>query len=389
MIDTSGKSTYLLGGAPLSTASITAPTSSELTWERSVQKNAGVDMSFLKGRLEFMAEGYIRDTKDMLSAGMPLPQTYGFSTAPKENNADLRTSGYEISISWKDSFRVAGKPFNYSVGLNFSDYTSHITRFNNPEKLFAKSYWEGQKYGDIWGYHIDGIFASDEEAAAYTVDQSIVNDLMTGGLMAGDLKFADLDGSGKINKGNEKVGDSGDWIVIGNKQPRYNYGINLGASWNGFDISAFFQGIGHIDWYPAADARSFWGPFARPYQTFIPKNFHNTYWTEEHTDAYFPRPRGYVAMNTNRELGISNDRYLQNIGYLRLKNLTIGYSLPAKLLQKISVSQLRLYFTGENLFYYAPGLHSDYIDPEMAMTNGNLRIYPWQKTLMFGIDITI
>ena len=94
-------------------------------------------------------------------------------------------------------------------------------------------------------------------------------------------------------------------------------------------------------------------------------------------------------MNTNRELGIANDRYLQNIGYLRLKNLTIGYSLPAKLLQKISVSKLRLYFTGENLFYYAPGLHSDYIDPEMAMTDGNLRIYPWQKTLMFGIDITI
>ncbi len=205
--------------------------------------------------------------------------------------------------------------------------------------------------------------------------------------MAGDLKFADLDGDGKINKGSEKVGDSGDWKVIGNKQPRYNYGINLGASWNGFDLSAFFQGIGHIDWYPAADARSFWGPFARPYQTFIPKNFHNTYWTEEHPDAYFPRPRGYVAMNTNRELGVTNDRYLQNIGYLRLKNLTIGYSLPAKLLQKISVSKLRLYFTGENLFYYAPGLHSDYIDPEMAMTAGNLRIYPWQKTFMFGIDI--
>ncbi|SKC49157.1 TonB-linked outer membrane protein, SusC/RagA family [Bacteroidales bacterium WCE2008] len=389
VIDTSGKSSYLLGGAQLSTASISAPTSSKLTWERSVQKNVGVDMSLLKGRLEFLAEGYIRDTKDMLSAGVPLPATYGYSTAPKENNADLSTSGYEIAITWKDSFRVDGKPFNYSVGLNFSDYTSRITRFNNPEKLFAKKYWEGQKYGDIWGYHIDGIFASDEEAAAYPVDQSIVNDLMTGGLMAGDLKFADLDGDKKINKGSEKVGDSGDWRVIGNKQPRYNYGINLGASWNGFDFSAFFQGIGHIDWYPAPDARSFWGPFARPYQTFIPKNFHNTYWTEEHTDAYFPRPRGYVAMNTNRELGIANDRYLQNIGYLRLKNLTIGYSLPAKLLQKISVSKLRLYFTGENLFYYAPGLHSDYIDPEMAMTDGNLRIYPWQKTLMFGIDITI
>lgn len=94
-------------------------------------------------------------------------------------------------------------------------------------------------------------------------------------------------------------------------------------------------------------------------------------------------------MATNRSLGAVNDRYMQNIGYLRLKNLTVGYSLPDKLLRKVAISKLRIYFSGENLFYFAPGLHSDYIDPEMAATNGNLRIYPWQKTFMFGIDVTL
>ena len=389
-VSTDGKSSYLLGGANLPQASLSAPVSSGLTWERSIQSNLGLDMAFLGNRLEFSAEGYIRDTKDMLTAGEALPAVYGASS-PKENVADLRTMGYEFTLGWRDSFKLGAKPFNYGASVVFSDYVSHITRFNNPDKLFAKTYWVGQKYGDIWGYHVDGLFATDEEAKSYTVDQSKVNDaqIFPQGLFAGDMKFADLDGDGAINKGAEKVGDSGDWQVIGNSQPRYNYGVNLNASWSGFDFSVFFQGIGHMDWYPAADARSFWFLYARPYQTFIPRNFLNDCWSEENPDAYYPRPRGYVAMNANRPLGVANDRYLQNIGYLRLKNLVFGYTLPEKLTKKVSIAKLRFYFTGENLFYFAPGLHGDFVDPEMAMTGGNLRLYPWQKSFIFGLDITL
>ena len=401
-ISTASQSTYLLGGPKPALATITAPVSSGLTWERSIQTNVGLDMTFLQGRLDFTAEGYIRDTKDMLTAGEVLPATYGYSSAPKENVADLRTYGWELSLNWKDSFSLAGKPFNYNFGFLLSDYTSYITRFNNPDKLFVKNYWEGMRYGDIWGYHIDGLFASDEEAAAYGVDQSKVNGIInastgninpvTGapGVRAGDLKFADLDGNGAIDKGQEKVGDSGDLRVIGNSQPRYNFGINLGASWMGMDVSAFFQGIGSMDWYPQYEVRQFWSLYARPFATFIPRDFQNMYWTEENPDAYFPRPRGYVAgVGTGRELTETNDRYLQNIGYLRLKNLTVGYTLPQNWTRKAGIERLRFYFTGENLFYWAPGLHCDYIDPEMAQTNGNLRIYPWQKTIMFGVDVTL
>ena len=389
-ISTGGQSSYLLGGSTLPQATISAPVSSGLTWERSIQSNLGLDMAFFGNRLEVSAEAYIRDTKDMLTAGESLPAVYGAS-APKENVADLRTKGYEFTIGWRDTFKLGGKPFNYGVSVVFSDYVSHITRFNNPDKLFAKSYWVGQKYGDIWGYHVDGLFATDEEAKSYSVDQSKVNDaqIFPDGLFAGDMKFADLDGDGAINKGAEKVGDSGDWQIIGNSQPRYNYGINLTGNWNGFDLAVFFQGIGHMDWYPGADARAFWGPYARPYMTFIPKDFLNDCWSEENPNAYYPRPRGYIAMNANRPLGVVNDRYLQNIGYLRLKNLTFGYTLPQKITRKASIDKLRIYFSGENLFYLAPGLHGKYVDPEMAMTGGNLRLYPWQKSFVFGIDITL
>ncbi|MBR6305237.1 MAG: TonB-dependent receptor [Bacteroidales bacterium] len=395
-VTTSGKSSYLLGGANLAQATLSAPVSSGLTWERSIQSNFGVDMAFLQNRLEFSAEAYIRDTKDMLTAGEPLPAVYGAST-PQENTADLRTNGYEFSLGWRDSSKLLGKPLNYGFSVVFSDYVSHITRFNNPDKLFAKTYYEGMTYGEIWGYHVDGLFATDEEAAAYTVDQSLVNDAQIfprtatspNGLYAGEMKFADLDGDGAINKGAERVGDSGDWQIIGNSQPRYNYGINMNASWNGFDFAIFVQGIGKMDWYPAPGFRSFWFLYDRPYQTFIPKDFLDDCWSPENPNAYYPRPHGYVSMNASRPLGVVNDRYLQNIGYLRLKNLTFGYTLPEKVAQKVFVQKLRVFFTGENLFYLAPGLHGKYVDPEMAQTGGTGRLYPWQKNFTIGVDITL
>ena len=400
-VTTSGKSTYLLGGANLPQATLSAPVSSGLTWERSVQSNLGLDLAFLQNRVEFSIEGYIRDTKDMLTAVEALPAVFGAST-PKENVADLRTSGYEISLGWRDSFKVGGREFHYGANVVFSDYVSYITKYNNPDKLFAKTYWVGQKYGDIWGYHVDGLFATDAEAAAYAVDQSKVNDTQIfptsatspNGLYAGDMRFADLDGDGAINKGAERVGNSGDWQIIGNSKPRYQYGINLNASWGGFDMAVFFQGIGKMDWYPAANNTAFWGPYARTYSTFIPKDFLADCWhvdekTGKVVEAYYPRPRGYAAMNANRPLGVANDRYLQNIAYLRLKNLTVGYTLPEKLVKKLSIEKMRVYFTGENLFYWAPGLHGDYVDPEMAMTGGEMKLYPWQKSFNIGIDITL
>jgi type I restriction enzyme R subunit len=195
----------------------------------------------------------------------------------------------------------------------------------------------------------------------------------------------------------EKVGvvmtqgnnDPEEWReIIGNSQPRFHYGTTLSMSWAGIDFSIFFQGIGRRHWYPKANTIAFWGPYARPYASWIPKDFHEMYWSEENPDAYFPRPRGYVALSgTNRELTAVNDRYMQNIRYCRLKNLTIGYTLPKKWTRKVLIENLRVYFTGENLATWSP-IHSDYIDPEMAAMNDEMRTYPWQKTYMFGVDVT-
>lgn len=384
---------YLFGGDKSSIATFGNPVASNLTWETVNQMNLGLDLAFLDNKITFSGEGYIRDTKNMLTTGKALPATYGAS-APKTNNADLRTLGYELSLTYRNRFNLLGKPFEYNVTATFNDFVGYITKFDNPTKSLS-TYYEGMRYGEIWGYVTDGFFKSDAEAASYQVDQSPVCTIIYGstggelGLRAGDLKYVDLDGDKVIGQGANTVDKPGDRKVIGNSQPRYQYGLTLGFNWAGVDFSMFFQGVGRQDWYPSVDARYFWGPYARPFSSWIQRDFLEKCWSEENPNAYFPRPRAYVAgVGANRELTTPNDRYLQNLGYCRLKNLTVGYTLPQKFTQKASIESVRFYFSAENLAYIAPGFHCDYMDPEAAAKTGSKdHIYPWQKTFMFGVDI--
>ena len=243
-------------------AAISSPNSSELTWETTQQYNVGLDASLFNSRLDFTAEAYIRDTKNMLVQGNALPSVYG-ADAPKENSADLRTRGYEISVGWRDSFKLAGKPFNYSVRASLSDYDSHITRYaNNPDKRL-NDYYVGQRIGDVWGFVVDGLFKTDEEAKDYQANVCdaltyIGTNRMQGGFLAGDLRYVDLDndhsGEGGINKitlGKNTADDPGDRKILGNSLPSMQYGFTLAFDWMGFDVSAFFQGTGTHYWYPA------------------------------------------------------------------------------------------------------------------------------------------
>jgi TonB-linked SusC/RagA family outer membrane protein len=374
-------------------SSLSNPVSSGLTWETTQQSNIGLDMTMFNNRLEFTAEAYIRDTKNMLTDGDALPGVFG-ADPPKANSADLRTKGYELSLSWRDQFNLAGHPFGYSVRATMSDFRSHITKFDNPTYTFGKSYYEGMRLGDIWGFVVDGLFATDEEAKQYTsevLDCSYINGRMTGGFLAGDLRFVDLDGDKVLGIGSNTVDKPGDRKILGNSLPSLQYGLTFAFDWLGFDVSAFFQGTGNHYWYPHGFNMNFWGCYSYSYVSFLQRDFIQRCWSEENPDAYFPRPRSYSA--TGGELSKVNSRYLQNVRYLRFKNLTVGYTLPKKWLDKVKVDKVRIYFTGENLHYWSPlKKNCLYVDPESAFSRSsdvdNHMSYTWQKTMMFGIDIT-
>ena len=384
------------GSSTASYTSLSAPNAGDLTWETSQQYNLGIDAGLFKDRLTFTAEAYIRDTKDMLTDGVALPSVYGASE-PDMNAADLRTKGYELAIGWRDQISLFGKPFGYNVGATLSDFKTVITKYDNKEYTFAKDYYEGMVLGEIWGFEIDGLFQSDAEAQAYAkeVDLGYINKRLYGGWLAGDPKYVDLDKNGIISVGSNTVKNPGDRRILGNSIASLQYGITAGFDYLGIDFSIFLQGTGNHYWYPNDESMAFWGPYSRPYCTYLPYDFLDNVWSEQNPDAYFPRPRAYAAFTSGAPLANVNNRYLQNLRYLRLKNLSVGYTVPKT--EKIGIEKLRIYFSGENLAYWSPfKKHSRYIDPEAAFdrtsggstTRYNNAFYPWQKTFMFGIDIT-
>ena len=373
---------YIFDNTQATYASLGDPTSGSLTWETIVTQNVGLDVGLFNNRLSLALDVYRRTTKDMLAAARALPAVYGYN-APYENNGELRTNGFELVVGWNDKFNLAGKPFYYGVNLTLADSKTKITKFKGNESKVLGQDYEGMEWGEIWGFRIKGIYQSDQEAIDRGVDQSFLGSRFTD--KAGDLIFDDVDDSKKIDIGKGTLDNHGDLVRIGNSTPRYHYGITVNMAWMGFDFSMFWQGIGKQNIYPGGNNMMFWGPYARPYSSFIPKDFPAKVWSTNNRGAYFPRPVADLA----RELAMSkpNDRYLQDLAYCRLKNLTFGYTLPKSLTKKAYLEKVRVYFSGENIFITSK-LKSDYLDPEQMTYDSNGRVYPFSKTFSFGLDVS-
>lgn len=382
------------GNARANYANVSNPISSNLTWETITTYDLGWDLAFLNNRLSVTADYYVRNTKNMLTPSLTLPLVFGAPT-PRANAADLRTKGWELYLNWKDNFDVKSRPFNYNLGFTLGDYISTITKFNNPDKLIS-DYYEGMRLGEIWGYKVKGLFKTDADAAAY---QAKINDIAVNNrvyiskkeneLSAGDVEFIDLNGDNIINAGSGTVGNPGDKRIIGNQLPRYSYSMRGGFDWNGFDFSILFQGVGMQDWYPTQNAYDFWGPYSFPSLSFIHTDFLSNSWSPENPNAYFPKPRGYETYSSG-SLGVINDRYLQNASYLRLKNLTLGYTYN----MSKAIQSIRLYVAGENLHYWSKlKKYSKTVDPEMANStdtynSGSGVGYNFSKLYSVGLNIT-
>ncbi len=364
-----------------------------LTWETSTTQNIGVDLTMLKNKLNFTADAYVRKTTDMFTKGITLPAVFG-AESPKGNYADLKTTGWEASLAWKDTFKGETSPFSYNVRLVLSDYKAVILKYNNPE-MRLNDYYVGQQIGEIWGYETAGFFVSEDDIAN-SPKQTIFRSTSTGAWAPGDIKFTDLNNDGVINNGDNTLTSPGDRKIIGNNEPRYRFGVNLGADWKNFFFSAFFQGVGKQNWYPSAEANTFWGQYNRPYGDPLQYQLGNI-WSEDNPNAYFPRYRSRLASNSQGTLTAVQTKYLQNTAYIRLKNFQFGYNLPKDWLSRAKIQSARIYVSGENLWSYSPfyKLTRD-IDVEstgksdLVLTSGNsgdAYNYPIMKSYAVGLSI--
>jgi len=342
----------LLNGQKPSYTSVPKVIPNNLTWETARTANFGVDFSSLNGKLTFTGDIYQRKTLNMYTLSVELPDIFG-AASPKGNYADMTTKGFELSIAYKDRFDLNSSPFNWSVKATLADYRSTIDRYENKAGLLQNDryqqdrYYEGQRLGEIWGYVTQGLFQNQAEIDRAPA-QNVIKSSSSGKIYPGDVRFADLNGDGVIDYGSNTIYDHGDKTIIGNYEPRYIYGFNINMDWKNIYFSTFFQGVGRQHWYPSNES-IFWGQYNRPYNN-LPEWHLNNYWTEDNPNAYLPRYAGYnESLKTTPQT-----RYLQNIAYIRMKNIQIGYNFPAAVTSKLKISSLRAGISGENLWTWSP-----------------------------------
>ena len=398
--------------------------SSSLTWERIKTTDIGVDLSFLNDDLSLTFDWYQRTTNDMLAPGKAIPDVAGAS-APFTNAGSLRTRGWELSLSYR---KQINKDLNVYGTFNIGDSKSKVTKWNNDSKLIghtggivsasnARMYaYEGETWGDIWGFETDRYFTEDDfngkDANGKWIYKEGVADqtgIQTDNFVfgPGDIKYKDLDGNKVIDGGKGTADDHGDLKVIGNTMPRYEYSFHLGGSWKGIDLDLFFQGVGKRDMWTQS---SFVFPLMRDadkalyanqtsYNVYDPANGIINISQSNRYPCLYSGNEGSGNVTGLASIGGEHNyypqtKYLVNMAYLRLKNVTIGYTLPASITKKVYMEKVRFYGSVNNLCLLYNGAKDYPVDPEMNAGQGSLslgtwgRTFPITRTWSVGVQVT-
>ena len=357
----------------------------ELTWETSEQMNIGLDARFLGGKLGLTFDWYSKKTKDLL-VQVPVDATFGFSTMWK-NAGTVENKGIEVALNWQDNI---GKDFNYHIGYNIAWNKNEVTKINSNQKYnnggndllsqgtgYMARFEEGHPIGYFWGYKTEGVMQNAADVQAYLQKNcggEAANSLQGSGIKPGDLKFVDFNHDGVIN--------DADKTEIGSPHPDVTMGINLGASYKGFDIN--------VTGYAALGQE-----VARSYRKFADGNYENfttevyDYWNGEGTSNKYPL---FAKMNEGANWQQISDIYIENASYFRLQNLTLGYDFT-NIWKNSPFQQLRLYFTAQNLFTITgykgmdPENGKALNDDESWVTGVDVGNYPQPRTYLVGVNI--
>ena len=358
---------FIFGGVPVNGAAQIDLANRVISWETTETTNVGLDLAMIQNQLTFSAEYYVRNTRDILLQ-LPVPTTIGLN-APFQNAGAVKNTGWDLALGWQDAIG----DFSYRINANLSDVRNEVTDLREAGP-FIDGYeiiQEGDPINAIYGYQATGYFRNQEE-----VDNA---PRQFGEVAPGDIRYAnqltiDTNGDGVFDEADDAI-TAADRVVIGNPFPRLTYGLNLGFDYKGFDLSLFFQGVGKRDVFLRGDAVWAFQNGGKIQQ------WHTDYWTPDNPDATHPR----LVATTSHNNYETSSFWVWNAAYLRMRNLTFGYTFPQTFTDKAGVDNLRLYFSGQNLFAIddlPPGW-----DPETpnGATGG---IYPITAVFTFGVDLT-
>lgn len=329
------------------TAAQTSYNLQDITWETTQSWNIGLDATFLANRLSLTADYYKKTTHDMLLA-LEIPLFMGFDK-PDQNAGRMHTKGWEAQLGWRD--QIGG--FSYSISANISDYKSMMGNLSGIVFDGNQIIQEGVEYNSWYGYRSDGLFQSQED-----IDNSA---LLSQVVRPGDVKYQDI--GGPDGEPDDIINPEYDRVPLGGSLPRFHYGGNINMSYKGFDMYLMFQGVGKRTSRLTADQvyqTAAWHMFP----DFVDGNYYSEYNTaEQNSKVRYPRLSQLAYDGNNYEM---SDFWLFDGSYFRLKNVTLGYTLPSNWSNSLKMSNLRVYASANDLFSidkYPKGW-----DPEAGIT---------------------
>jgi len=333
-----------------------------LTWEKVDMYNAGLDATLFKA-FNIQLDVFTKLTKDILLTDTSVPSEAGLSTtqAPSRNIGQVRNSGFELSLSYNGR----SNEFQYSLSGNVSKVWNKVVELGGLKETPASGYYinrVGEAIGSFYMYQSDGIFTSNAQVAQSAFQSNATK--------AGDIKYVDQNGDGKI--------DGDDRIIAGNDVPYFIYGLNFTANYKNFDFSVIGQGVNGVQVYLENEASQafFNGAGAKGYVL--------DRWTATNPDANAAYPRVLNSADNAQNLVLS-DFWLFNADYFRIKSLTLGYTLPKTVLDKLKINQLRFYLSSNNPFTFRGDKRLKDFDPESASSRAT---YPALKSYSVGVNLT-
>ena len=370
---TSAGNNYVFGSGALGNETIvngvkTSVTPNDLLqWEKSNQTDMGLDFGFFGNSLQFTADYFYKKTEGMLIE-MPVP-TYLGESKPWGNVGTMSNSGVELDLN----YRYSVGDFSFSVGVNAAYIKTLLVNAGNESGILDRGSVHqmgtiirgenGQPFPYFYGYKTDGVFQTWDEVNAYT---NAEGGLIQPDAQPGDFRYKDLDGDGSITA-------EGDRMNLGKCVPSWTYGVNASIDWKGIDFSMVWQGVAGNKVFDATR------------RTDIPTMNQPKYvlnrWTGEGSTNEYPR---FTVTDPNQNWSKASDFFIKDASYFRLKNVTLGYTLPVKWTNKVFVKKLRVYVACENALTFTK---YDGFDPEIAdyVDRG---IYPQSRTVQFGASIT-
>jgi len=349
---------FIDGVAPA--AAVTSAGNPDISWETTTMTNIGLDIGLLDDRVEIIGELFWNYTDDILLQ-LPIPATIGLG-APAQNVAEVSNNGWELAVNYNSAPSLDGG-FQYSIGVNLSDAVNTIESLRGEGPFYPDNFtvWaEGHSINSLRGFASPGIYRPEP---GYDFDDYPVR--ISDNVDYGDIIYEDLNDDGTHTSA---LYPEGDQIIVGNEDPRYEFGVNFNASFRGFDFSMFWQGV--LQQYHMLDGALNEGPNN---QNFIPKIMaEERYHPERNPNGTWPRVITGNTWNMHE-----TEFWLQDTKYARLKNIQLGYTVPQTL-----INSLRIYISGENLLTFTP---TTLFDPETP--RGRSQFYPHRKLISVGANI--